>query len=246
MPQIIHLSQTQSTNQYLRSFVESTKSREEGTVVWADFQTEGKGQPGNRWESEKEKNLLFTLLLCPEGIEAVDQFIVSQVISLAIVDVLSTYSEGFSIKWPNDIYYKDKKIAGILIENDISGKSIFASYIGIGININQESFVSDAPNPISLKQIIGEDISVEDMLNKILESIYYYYDIALEGNFELLRQDYMSSLYRNEGTFQFSDNNGVFNGRIKSIAENGLITITDDKKKDRIYDFKEVSFVFES
>ena len=84
------------------------------------------------------------------------------------------------------------------------------------------------------------------MLNKILESIYYYYDIALEGNFELLRQDYMSSLYRNEGTFQFSDNNGVFNGRIKSIAENGLITITDDKKKDRIYDFKEVSFVFES
>ena len=242
MPQFIHLPHTGSTNQYLRDLVEATKTREEGTVIWADYQSAGKGQKGNTWESEEGKNLLFTLLLCPDCIEASDQFIISQMVSLAIIDVLSSYSEGFSVKWPNDIYYNDKKIAGILIENDIAGRSIFSSFIGIGINVNQTQFLSDAPNPVSLVQIIGEDTSCEMLLSKIIESIYYYYDIAIEGNFELIRKDYMSSLYRKDDFYDFSDADGFFSGKIKNVAPSGTLTITDQSGIDRNYEFKEVVF----
>ena len=94
-----------------------------------------------------------------------------------------------------------------------------------------------------MRQIINKETEIEEILNKILESIFYYYDIALEGNYELLRKDYMSSLYRNSGEFVFADENGEFMGRIKSIADNGLITIVDQEKRDRTYDFKEVSFI---
>ena len=242
MPQFIHLPQTRSTNQYLRDLVEATKSREEGTVVWADFQSAGKGQKGNSWESEEGKNLLFTLLLCPEFIEATDQFVISQIVSLALVDVLSRYGEGFSIKWPNDIYHHDSKIASILIENDISGRIIFSSFVGVGLNVNQREFLSDAPNPVSLAQILNQDVSIESLLSGIIESIYNYYDIAMEGNFDLIRRDYMNSLYRKDDFYDFSDKNGHFSGKIKNVAPTGMITITDDAGSERIYDFKEVVF----
>ena len=153
----IHLNETHSTNSYLRELIMREKEQPEGTVVITDYQTAGRGQKGNSWESERGKNLTFSILLHPNHIPPGKQFILSQLISIAIVGVLKEYDRHFTIKWPNDIYWKEKKIAGMLIEVDLTGSSLSNAIIGIGININQRHFKSDAPNPVSLTQITGKE-----------------------------------------------------------------------------------------
>jgi biotin-(acetyl-CoA carboxylase) ligase len=146
---LVALDETASTNQYLSQLCNQLQeSVAELTTVTAEFQTAGKGQRGNTWEAEEGKNLLFSFVLYPSFLEARRQFILSQIVSLAIKEELSRWSDEITIKWPNDIYWKDKKICGILIENDLSGHHIRRSIAGIGININQEVFNSDAPNPV--------------------------------------------------------------------------------------------------
>ena len=138
---LIHISETNSTNNYLQSLCSKQKV-EELTVVVADFQTSGRGQRGNSWESDSGKNLLFSIVIFPEFLEARRQFLISQIISLAIKEELDTYTTDISIKWPNDIYWHDKKIAGILIENVLSGSTFSRAIIGMGLNINQKNFYS--------------------------------------------------------------------------------------------------------
>ncbi|MGL4292221.1 MAG: biotin--[acetyl-CoA-carboxylase] ligase [Bacteroidales bacterium] len=243
MPEIIHLEQTHSTNNYLRHLVEATRSTEEGTVVWADFQSAGRGQQGNTWESEPSKNLLFTLLLCPQEIKARDQFVISQVVSLGIIDVLNELREGFSIKWPNDIYFGNKKVAGILIENDLSGQTLHHSYIGIGLNVNQEVFLSDAPNPISLFQITNEKLNREVLLEKILNKVIHYYMMALEEKQIHIQKLYMDRLFRNKGFHSYAESGRHFLARISHIHPAGHMTLVDENGKEKTYDFKEVEFV---
>lgn len=164
---LIHINETNSTNNYLQSLCSEQKV-EELTVVVADFQTSGRGQRGNSWESAPGKNLLFSTVIFPEFLEARRQFLISQVISLAIKEELDTYTSDISIKWPNDIYWKEKKICGMLIENDLMGRNINQSIAGIGININQEIFHSSAPNPVSLLQITGEEHDLFKTLKNIM------------------------------------------------------------------------------
>lgn len=243
MPEIIHLEQTHSTNNYLRNLVEAIRIPEEGTVVWADFQTAGRGQQGNSWESAPGENLLFTLLLCPQSIKARNQFIVSQLVSLGILKTLNQLKEGFRVKWPNDIYYHNKKVAGILIENDLSGQTLYNSFIGIGLNVNQKEFTSDAPNPVSLYQILGAETDRTFLLDQILRNILYYYEIALEGNYTLIRDKYMQQLFRNDGYHPFSDAGRHFLARIKHIYPTGHLILEDESGIEQTYDFKEVEFV---
>lgn len=244
MPEIIHLEQTHSTNNYLRHLVEATRSAEEGTVVWTDFQTAGRGQQGNSWESEKSANLLFTLLLCPQGIRSRDQFIISQLVSLGILDVLNALEEGFRVKWPNDIYFGNKKVAGILIENDLSGQTLYNSFIGIGLNVNQQIFTGDAPNPVSLAQITGRRHDRETLLIKIMERIFYYYQIALDDNYEMIQERYMDLLFRNTGFHTYTDlSDDEFRARIKKVHPSGLLTLEDEQGCERTFDFKEVQFL---
>ena len=155
---LIVLDETDSTNRYISQLCNNPqKAVAELTTVSAEFQTAGKGQRGNSWEAEKEKNLLFSFVLYPTFLEARCQFILSQIISLSIKEELDRWSDEITIKWPNDIYWRDKKICGILIENDLSGHFIGRCISGVGININQKEFHSDAPNPVSLKQITGKE-----------------------------------------------------------------------------------------
>ena len=151
---LLVLMETDSTNRHLTQLCDEqgTDIPEFMTVI-AERQTAGKGQRGNSWESEDCKNITFSFVLYPTFIEARQQFILSQIISLSIKEELDEWAEGISIKWPNDIYWNEKKICGILIENDLLGHHIGRSISGIGVNINQEVFRSDAPNPVSLKQI---------------------------------------------------------------------------------------------
>lgn len=239
---IIHLEETHSTNQYLHELLQGEKC-EEGTCVQARFQTAGRGQQGNFWESEAGKNLTFSLVLYPEFLSAADQFILSQMVSLGIKAVLDHYMEGVSVKWPNDIYWHDKKMVGILIENSLMGTHIEHTVMGIGLNVNQEVFVSNAPNPVSMKQITGREFNLETLLNELLQSIFAHYLRLLEGEADDIRFRYLNSLYRRDGFHKYADANGEFIARIETVADTGRLCLVTDGGERREYYFKEVSYL---
>ncbi|MDO4950229.1 MAG: biotin--[acetyl-CoA-carboxylase] ligase [Bacteroidales bacterium] len=209
-------------------------------TLWAEYQTKGKGQIGNTWESERNKNLTFSFLLHPVSVPASEQFVISEMISLAIRDTLLTYTDGISIKWPNDIYWHDQKICGILIENELCGSHISKCVVGVGLNVNQDVFRSDAPNPVSLKQIIGRDTDREMILSKILESFRKFY--AAPQNVHVA---YLSALYRSDGYYAYRDAQGVFEGRIVDVEPDGHLILQSRCGAPRRFAFKEVQFVLD-
>lgn len=239
----IHLNETHSTNSYLRELIMREKEQPEGTVVITDYQTAGRGQKGNSWESERGKNLTFSILLHPNHIPLGKQFILSQLISIAIVGVLKKYDRHFTIKWPNDIYWKEKKIAGMLIEVDLTGSSLSNAIIGIGININQRHFKSDAPNPVSLTQITGKEHNLSELLEKILDSIVDEYNKYTPDNEEEIRQKYMALLFRNKGVYPYLYGEEIFNASIEGIEPNGQLILKKENGSIHTFAFKEISFV---
>lgn len=241
MPTIIHIQETTSTNDYLQQKIKN-ELLEEGSVVVCDFQTQGRGAANNKWESEKNKNLLFSMLLYPDFVEIKKQFIISQVVSLGLVDYLNTITSGFTVKWPNDIYWQDEKIAGILIENNLRNNFLSESIIGIGLNINQMKFLSDAPNPVSLKNIMGFDYDLGIVLTDVQKSIFARYLQLLQGGTSLIQKDYKKAMYRNEGFYLYEDKNGVFLAKIHQVKEEGFLVLETENKEKRQYAFKEVLF----
>ena len=167
-----YIKNIDSTSTELRRRM-SAEELPHGYCISADFQTAGHGQATNHWESEDGKNLLFSLLLRPSVIPASEQFVITEIVTLAIINALQDYiRQRITIKWPNDIYVGDKKLCGILIENALCGPTIDTCIVGIGININQELFVSDAPNPVSLKQLNGRDNDRGEILTEIYQNIH--------------------------------------------------------------------------
>ena len=238
---IIKLQETRSTNTYLDN-LDTENPQPEGCVVTTHTQSAGRGQRGNSWEAEPGKNLTFSYLLRPEGVAPQEQFILSQAVSLAVVDVLSRYANDFSVKWPNDIYYRDSKIAGILIEHNLSGMSISRTIVGIGLNINQEQFVSDAPNPISLRQITGEEYDLDAMLAEVLEATTIRYAQCVADR-RALQRDYAAVLYRKEGYYPYRDAHGEFMAAIREVQPDGYLVLCDTEGQVRQYAFKEVAFI---
>jgi BirA family biotin operon repressor/biotin-[acetyl-CoA-carboxylase] ligase len=231
---IIHIAETDSTNRWLREYEPPTDDPGQPLVVWADYQTAGKGQGTNRWESERDKNLLFSILYHPLHIQANRQFTISMAISLAIVDALEQQIGDVCIKWPNDIYWRNGKLGGILIENTLKGNLIKDSIIGVGLNVNQREFHSDAPNPVSLWQITGQETDREQLLKDILQRL----DCG-GGS----KNRYMQMLYRRKGFHPYTDKNGVFMAEITGVMDDGHLLLTDDNGKERVYAFKEVTFI---
>ncbi len=241
--QIAYIQETSSTLTYIRE-LQKEQLLEDGFTVYTGFQSAGRGQKGNSWESAQDKNLLFSTILFPPKLKANQQFIISQLVSLAIFDVLNKETDQISIKWPNDIYWKNKKIAGILIENDIMEDMIYRSILGVGINLNQEAFESKAPNPVSLKQITGKSYEIIDILFEILKNIDQYYN-SLESpeNFTTIRKRYKESLYRKDGFHRFANNNETFDARIYDIEESGILVLETQDGDIRRYAFKEVRYI---
>lgn len=235
------LDSTQSTNSYLDAMDRDTP-QPEGCVVTARAQLAGRGQRGNSWEAAPGENLTFSYLLRPAGIAPQEQFVLSQAVSLAVVDVLSQYAEGFSVKWPNDIYYHDSKIAGILIEHTLSEGKIGRTIVGIGLNVNQLSFLSDAPNPISLREITGMQYDLDELLQRLLEATSRRYAMCLMSRDEL-QSDYMSVLYRREGVYWYRDKEGLFEASIERVCPDGMLLLRDVGGAERRYAFKEVAFI---
>lgn len=239
--EIIRVDETDSTNNAIRNHEHSPGK--EFLVISAEYQTGGKGQRGNSWESARGKNLLFSLSCHPTFLHAQQQFLLSQIISLSVLDVFRHYIRRFSIKWPNDIYWRDKKIGGILIENDLSGTHIARSIIGVGLNINQTEFKGGAPNPVSLLQVCGIHCKRKHVLEHILKHFESYYRMLERGEVETIREHYRKALFRRRDFHPYRDADGVFNARLHHVEDSGLIILEDTEGRLRPYAFKEVEFV---
>ena len=239
---IIQVKSVASTNSYLKELAHK-QMLEEGTVIATNNQTMGKGQRGNSWESETGKNITCSIILYPSFLPVEMCFLISEVISLGVKETLEAHIEDITIKWPNDIYYKEKKISGILIENELTGNKYSMSVAGIGININQEQFLSDAPNPVSLKQITGKEWDMETLLKELIQNILCRYEQLKAGNIETIIRMYHDALYRKIGFHSYEDNAGIFNARIDRVSVDGFLHLTTDGDEDRCYAFKNVRFI---
>lgn len=239
---IISFPELTSTNSHAIRLLD-TERPVEGTIISTAHQTAGRGQPGNKWESEAGKNLLFSVILYPSMIRPVEQFIISMALSLGIHDFLKDKIQKCTIKWPNDIYAGNDKIAGILIENSLTGPKISYSVAGIGLNVNQTRFLSSAPNPVSMKLITGIDYDTELCLQELARSLDKRYDMLKEGEFRLIKNDYLSSLYRYGEWSRFKDGYGLFEARITSVLDDGKLILENRQKTGKGYYFKEIEFI---
>ena len=242
------LQTVHSTNSFLRELNGGDASFDM-ELATTEFQTAGRGQKGNSWESEQSKNLLFSILLHPVYVQPSKQFCISEAIALAVVKSLKEIvadelvAKDFSVKWPNDIYWKNKKIAGILIENELFGSTIRDCIVGVGININQQIFLSDAPNPVSLYNILGVNTNVEEVLDAIIKQFVANVSMIENGQTALLHKEYMDSLFRRKGIYPYRDADSEFMATIKDVREDGRLILIDSNDKERIYEFKEVAIV---
>ena len=241
----IHLPETESTNLYAKTI----DSKNCITLITTDHQTAGRGQRGNTWEAEKGKNLLFSLVLQPHNIPSSQQFIICELISVAICKSLSSYIPDIHIKWPNDIYYKDFKLCGILIEHDIEGTYIARTIIGIGLNVNQAHFTSDAPNPISLFQILGHEVGREALLSEICDTFTALYQAmrtapdSVQGR-DAMHRRYSALLYRLSTPALYRDAQGTFSAILRRVEPDGRLRLEDEQGTLRSYLFKEVEYIF--
>jgi BirA family biotin operon repressor/biotin-[acetyl-CoA-carboxylase] ligase len=230
-----------STNSYAAALLKN-KPVQEGTIIHTNYQTAGRGQTGNTWESENGKNLLISIILYPFMIIPSDQFIISKIISLGICDFIRQHTANVSIKWPNDIYVNNDKIAGILIEASIIRNEIENIVAGIGLNINQKIFRSGAPNPVSLAMITGKKYDTEECLRNLASNLDRRYKQLLQEKRTEINNDYLINLYRKGEWSDYSDSNGLFEGRIVSVVPDGRLQIEDRRGIIYEYGFKEVNF----
>ena len=241
----IDVGETSSTNDYLKSILATLDGVEAVprlTVAYADYQRAGRGQGTNHWESERGMNLLFSILCHPVWVPIASQFIISEAQALALRDALAALTDDITIKWPNDIYWKDRKISGTIIENSLHAGHISNCIIGTGVNVNQTEFRSDAPNPVSLKQIIGHDVDRQALLHDIVTRFDAYLTDIRNGNYEKIVTLYASYLYRSHGFFPYRDKDGVFEAAIVEVEDDGHLILRDRNDVIRSYAFKEVVF----
>jgi BirA family transcriptional regulator, biotin operon repressor / biotin---[acetyl-CoA-carboxylase] ligase len=242
MTELLFLDETTSTNQYLLSQLAETGA-ESGTAVVTFHQSNGRGQKGNKWVSEPDKNISYSLVIKPEFIPARNQFLLSEFVSLTVKALLDEYAKDITIKWPNDVYYKNSKIGGILIENKLEGSLISHSVIGIGLNINQTEFPAELPNPISLSQITGQQYDLKELAEKLHRRLTKAFEHLNTDNESDIRKYYLNSLYRRDGFHRYKDNKGEFKARILDINAHGQLILEPEEGAAREYDFKEVTFL---
>ena len=251
----MYISETHSTSSLLRELY--NENLPHLYTIRTDFQTAGRGQAGNSWESEKGKNLLFSSLLRYPEIDAADQWRISMLVAVAarqaIVEVMRRKGESLKIKWPNDIYYEDKKLVGILIENTLAGRKIAYTIAGVGINVNQTEWRSSAPNPLSLKQITGMEYDCNALLQSILAAIQKWETYTTDE----IAQEYIHHLYRREGWHQYVErevnitptaiaNEGeqaAFEAQWVGITNQGEYILRMADHSEKTYHFKQIRFI---
>ena len=238
---LVKLDTTDSTNEYLRHYTPA--EGEAMTVAVSRYQTAGRGQGGNKWESEAGKNLLFSVLTHPVSVPARRQFVLSMAAALALRDVLAAITGGITLKWPNDVYWNDLKISGTLIETRLSGESITACITGTGVNVNQRIFRSGAPNPVSMVNITGRETDIGRLLADIMQAFCTYYDKACRGEYAYISDRYHEALYRRTGVYEYADAQGTFAAETIGVDDNGRLLLRRADGSVKAYGFKEVKFI---
>ncbi len=241
---LIKLSAVDSTNNFLKNLLSKSEPLPEGTVIMADDQFAGRGMQENIWKSEPGKNLTLSILLRPIFLALNKQFLLNMAISVAINNTLSAYlAHGLSIKWPNDIYYNDLKLGGVLIENTIIGNQIKNTVIGIGINVNQQFFPPDLIHKsTSLHQILQKNVNLEMLLADLCSQIEVFYLNLRAKKEDLLRKAYTDKLYKINITSLYRQNGEVFEGTITGVSDSGLLNMNTSGKLTQ-FNFKEVEFL---
>ncbi len=215
----------------------------EGTVITAAFQDDGRGQKGNSWESKPGKNLLMSVILYPVMVRPEEQFAISQMVSLAVYDLVCAETTDARIKWPNDIYVRNDKIAGILIENSIMGETLRSTVAGIGLNVNQTHFRSKAVNPVSLTQVTGKKYELLQLTGELIRLLDMRYTMIINGRISELSAAYHNVLYRSGEWHRYSDSKGEFSGMIESVGPEGLLMVRRENGDVRGYAFKEIDYI---
>ena len=242
MLKYVRLEQIDSTNAYLQR--QQSEGDIRNWVVSADEQTAGKGMGSNGWESEVGKNLTFSLALDMSFLPAERQFLLSEAVPLGIIEVLDTIlpAEKLHIKWPNDIFYENRKLAGILINSTIKANMMDVSIIGIGLNVNQMQFQNWPTHPISMKQITGKDYDLQPLLEQITEHILIKV-AQLKSNLVVIEQEYLKRLFRYRTWADYEVDGKVLRLFMTGIDQFGRLLLTDEKQQSYCFDIKEIRFV---
>lgn len=240
---LVTIKEVDSTNTFLKTLLSNSKPLPEGTVIMAESQYAGRGQQQNKWHSEPGKNLTFSILLNPSFLPITDQFDLNRIVSLGVFDALEPYlGDKLKIKWPNDIYYDNRKLGGILIETHVQGSQIKNAIIGIGLNINQESFDPGAGNAVSLKQILHRDYDLRTILSEICGHIEAYYLNLKAGKFSFVRNTYLTRLYWLNEVKRFRSNDRVFEGIIRNVKDEGLLVVESSQVMQE-FSLKQIEFL---
>ncbi len=243
-PTFFHHEELISTNGLAKEMIKK-KNAKDGYVVISDYQKGGKGQAGNQWESEKGKNILMSVIFFPNFLEVREQFNLSICTSLALADLISSIGLYPKIKWPNDIYVSNKKIAGLLIELSTQAHIIKDAVIGIGFNVNQMHFNDYQVHPVSLKMLTGISYPLRKIAIDIFERLEIFYRKLEEGNHQELKNLYLSQLYKSNEQLIFKANGRIFPAIIKDVEDSGQLVIEELNGKMSKYWFKEIEYVQE-
>lgn len=236
---IYHIETTSSTNDDARE-----ERYVEGDVIWADFQTAGRGQRGHLWHSKRGENLTFSAILEPTFLPIAEQFSISEVVALSLVDLLTDYGIEARIKWTNDIYVGDRKLVGILIEHALSASTLRRTIVGIGINVNQREFDPSIPNPVSMAQLRGEELDSEELLHKFMLHLQRNYEALRNGEQSAIHTRYNTLLYRLNESHQYALPSGEkFLATIRGTKPSGALLLEEESGKIEDYLFKEVEFI---
>ena len=250
----LELQSVDSTNKYAMGLVHKdhlTEGQDEpqhGMAIFTHEQTAGKGQRGKTWASEKGANIALSILLNPFPLRLSEQFKLSICVATTAHEFFSTFAgDETKIKWPNDLYWRDRKAGGILIESVVrSQESVVNNWqwaiVGIGINVNQTSFSPDLPNPVSLKQIAGKNFKPVELAKEFCSFLDKNYQLLIEGKFETLFNYYLQHLYKKDETVKLKKGNRVFETMIKGVSETGQL-ITQHSVEER-FEFGEVEWIF--
>ncbi len=240
----IELSEVESTNIYAMQQVQANLAVH-GMAVFAHHQIAGKGQRGKNWVSEPGSNLIISVILDCSFLFLANPFPLSVMASLSSYDFFNKYAfDETAIKWPNDIYWRDRKAGGILIENQVKGNIWNWGIVGIGINLNQVSFPTSLINPVSLKQITGKDYSCIEMAKELCNCMEFRYQQLRAGNFKTMLEEYNQRLYKVGQAVTLKKNNIEFNRIINNISHTGELQVSGEMKES--FRFGEVEWVWGS
>ena len=249
----IELQSVDSTNNYARNLLHDAclpdrqSLVQHGTAIFAHEQIAGKGQRGKNWTSEKGANIILSLLVKPLSLQLTQQFQLSVCVAVAVHEFLIKYAgEEVKIKWPNDLYWQDRKAGGILIESVIrsseTGDSNWEwSIIGIGININQTTFPIYLPNPVSLKQITGKSFDTVSLAKEICDKVNQKFSELLADGFEKIYAQYLTHLYKINSTVKLKKDNRVFEAKIKGVTPTGRLIVYHSIEEE--FEFGDIEWV---